>query len=337
MSVSGELVEGMFHPAMVGRVSCFMIIDPRLRTFVQRSAMQLYEPSTRHGAAWRFPGPMPVTIDRKSHSRLRADYMVTPKADGTRVLMLCLRYFIDGEQQKICALLHRDGTCHLIVLHTTGGFYEDGGSLFDGELVQLTDGTTNLFLFDCYAHRGATLAASALEARLAHVDALVRDTEPAAERLRLHAKAYTEFDAHALPEATGWLRGEHELPFRTDGVVFVHKSRLGRGYEQYKMKRDHTVDLVVVEDEDCLCLASADDNDDTWVVKQELRQPPAWVLPNTVVECSVHVCDDYACFTPLHARPDKPVPNSEYVVEKTVQTIRDNISLESLLRRPRLR
>ena len=62
------------------------------------------------------------------------------------------------------------------------------------------------------------------------------------------------------------------------------------------------------------------------------RRQPAQVLPD-LPECSVQV-DDVAgivAYVPLWPRPDKTTPNTERVIERTIATIRDGVTLRELV------
>jgi hypothetical protein len=265
--------------------------------------------------------------------------MLTPKADGMRVMLVFVRYFLENARQRLCVILHRDGTCQLLQLSVNAQVNDNGGSVFDAELVHLKDNqTVRLEIFDCYAYRGITVTSSPLERRLLIVQNFIKQTDQSSlENLKLSAKPYFPLSRASLDDGEAFMRNAHNLDFATDGVVLVHEGpmlKCGTSSEQFKLKYNHTADLIVVyDDEDELhYLASLDEGDDSYVTKQQLHDFPDGCVVNSIVECTINVGEDIVVFTPMHVRYDKHLPNSEHVIERTIQTIKDNITLGCLVK-----
>ena len=330
----------LFQKAQIGNVIVHNITDPRLVTFVQQSASQLVQPNARKHPSFRFPGPMPITVEHEHVTRIRyGGFMLTPKADGMRVMLVFLRYFLENSRQRLCVILHRDGTCQLLQLSLNVQLNDNGGSVFDAELVQLKDNlTVRLEIFDCYAYRGVTVTSSSLKRRLILVKQLIQQADQSsAENIHLSAKPYFSLSREHLDDGEAFMTNAHNLDFATDGVVLVHEGpmrKCGATSDQFKLKNNHTADLIVVyDDEDELYyLASLDESDDSYVTKQQLREFPEGSTVNSIVECEINVRDGIVVFTPIHVRYDKHLPNSEHVIERTIQTIKDNITLGSLVK-----
>lgn len=326
----------LFQENYIGCNVVHDVVDPRLNTFVQQSALQLVQPNARRSASFRFPGPMPITVERCHVNRIKAGgFAMTPKADGLRVLVLFLRYFIDDARQPLCVLLHRGGACQLIMQHTNLAVYDNGGSVFDAELVTLRDQqTVQLYLFDCYAYKGTCVTTATLDRRQNVISRLIDMTDSAHPNvIQMQLKPFVPFVKGHLADAQSFITNTHALPFPTDGVVLVSSgpiTKFGTSDEQFKLKAYHTVDLIIVDDEGDLYLASLDEADDSYVTKQELAQMPEGATINSVLECDVQIADGFASYTPRMIRIDKKLPNSEHVIERTLQTIRDNILLEEL-------
>ena len=265
--------------------------------------------------------------------------MLTPKADGIRVMLVFLRYFLENARQRLCVILHRDGTCQLLQLSVNVQLNDNGGSAFDAELVQLKDNqTVRIEVFDCYAYRGVTVTFSSLQRRLILVHNLIEHADQSSpEHIRLSAKPYFPLSRTTLDDGEAFMKNAHNLDFATDGVVLVHDgpmSKCGTTSDQFKLKYKHTADLIVVYDDedDSYYLASLDEGDDSYVTKQQLHEFPEACAVNSIVECGINVFDEIVVFTPIHVRFDKHLPNSEHVIERTIQTIRDNITLGSLVK-----
>ena len=232
----------MFQETRLGSARAYDVRDPRLVTFLQQSAWQLVTRRRGGGPGFRYPGPMPITVERRHVGTIRGNsYMMTPKADGVRAMLLFVQYYIDDARQQVCALVMRDGSCRLVTLHTHPHYYRDGGSAFDGELVTLRDGlTSRLEIFDCYAVRGTPVVDATLAHRLRQVDELVRATDGAPPgALPIAAKPYYPFDrAHAL-DASAFVSNAHQLAFNTDGIVLVPTGRMrhvGTSEDNFKLK-----------------------------------------------------------------------------------------------------
>lgn len=311
--------------------------------FIQQTAMQLNCSSrTCKRSVFRFPGTLPITVERRHVDKIcRESYSFTPKADGVRVLLVCLRYYIDGDWRLLCTALRRDGTCCLLRLELARECFEDGGSLFDCELVSLSSGWEALLLFDCYSYAGASMRKNTLQKRFHRCTTLCETAvESVEDSVRIRPKPYFKLDANHLDQAGSFLSNtNHFLEYATDGIVLVPTGKTdfhtGTDESQFKMKPRHTVDLCVVIDDDdntSLLLATWDPNDDTYVVRQTVHSDDVPnVALNQIVECDVELCNDIATFRVLKSRPDKTHPNTESVVERTLATIRDAVTVDQLV------
>lgn len=263
--------------------------------------------------------------------------MFTAKADGFRSLVLFLRYFLEGDKQNICVLLYRDGNCQLIQMAAPQTAYDNGGSAFDGELVLLRDRqTVRIELFDCYAYSGVTVTQSNLQKRLKLVQTLVsKCDQSAADRMRLDAKSFYPCTRNNVDTAEAFMNNAHQLDYATDGIIMVHPgamSKTGTNGDQFKLKSKHTIDLIIIKDDDdgMHYLATNDDNEDSYVVKQELETMPEGATVHSVIECDIHHTNDVTTYTPIRVRIDKTEPNTEHVLERTLKTIDDNITIGTL-------
>jgi hypothetical protein len=78
-----------------------------------------------------FPGPQPVSIERKDLSRIKRenDYWVCVKSDGLRFLLVFVR--IDDKDYSV--LINRKQDMYLLRMQTVGSAFD--GTVLDGELV----------------------------------------------------------------------------------------------------------------------------------------------------------------------------------------------------------
>ncbi len=332
----------MFQEEPLGFSKCHRILDTRLINFAQQSAMQLNDPSLKRYPSFRFPGGLPITPEECHVKTIRnGNYMFTAKADGFRVLLIFLMYYIDGDWRKLCVMISRDGSCHLLQISVPNDLNENGGSLFDGELVETTSGWNHILLFDCYSYRGSNLRSLNLNRRHARCEKLAQECDhQETDSLIITCKPYHKLEKSNLQAAFSFLENKHFLEYATDGIILVPAGRndcvFGRDDTQFKLKLDHTVDLILMqdtEDEDKpFYLASYDDTDDSYIIKQQVQPHEVENYDvNTIFECRVQTIDGIHTFTPLKTRPDKTHPNSETVVKRTLQTISDNIKVDTLM------
>jgi hypothetical protein len=332
----------MFVPGTLGKSSVLRILDTRLVTFIQQTAVQLSDPSLKRYPSFRFPGGLPVTLEERHVNTIRAGtYYFTAKADGFRVLVLFFMYYIEGEWRRMCATLQRDGSCHLVSISAPMDANENGGSLFDGEIVDLNTGVSAVILFDCYSYAGQNMRSLPLQRRFSRCETLAR-TIPHLETdsVRFRAKPYYKLCKKLIPDLTAFLHNKnHYLEYDTDGVVLVPQGRAdtvsGRDETQFKLKAHHTVDLIVIRDDEednTFYLATYDESDNSYVPKQQIKLEEYGAEENQVFECAVNiVASGVTTYTPIKQRYDKTHPNSELVVERTLKTIVDNVNPECLV------
>lgn len=332
----------MFQEEPLGFSKCHRILDTRLINFCQQSSMQLNDPSLKRYPSFRFPGGLPITPEQCHVNKIRnKNYMFTAKADGFRVLLLFLMYYIDGDWRRICVMISRDGSCHLLNVNVSSDLNDNGGSLFDGELVSTTSGWNQILLFDCYCYRGSNLRSLNLNRRYARCEKLAEECDhKESDSLIIKCKPYYNLETSNLETAISFLNNKHFLEYPTDGIILVPHGRNdcinGRDDAQFKLKLCHTVDLILIQDNDeddkPFYLASYDDTDDSYIVKQQLQTDEIKGHDvNTIFECEVKTIEDIHTFIPLHTRPDKTHPNSETVVKRTLRTISDNIQIQTLM------
>ena len=332
----------MFQEEPIGFSKCHRILDTRLINFAQQSAMQLNDPSLKRYPSFRFPGGLPITPEQCHMKMIKnSNYMFTAKADGFRVLLIFFMYYVDEDWRKLCVMISRDGSCHLLNLNVPRDLNDNGGSMFDGELVETSSGWNHILLFDCYCYRGINLRSLNLNRRHARCEKLAEDCDhKETDSLIITCKPYYKLEKSNLQTALSFLENKHFLDYTTDGIILVPTGRndcvSGRDDTQFKLKLDHTVDLILLQDtedeENPFYLASYDDTDDSYIIKQQVQPHQVENCDvNTIFECRVQTIDGFHTFTPLKTRPDKTHPNAETVVKRTLRTISDNIQVDTLM------
>lgn len=328
----------MFSESYVHNAKVYEIMDHRLRGFVQQTCMQLCDPEIKRFMNFKFPGPLPITIERKHVSSIKhSDFLFTPKADGVRALVIMFRYHIDNDWVKMTVLLYRDGTCQLVPgLHTTDEPCDHGGSVFDCELVNTESGVKAL-LFDCYSFSGVSYLKNSTTRRIAKCEHLVSSSYAAqpGDPITFEVKIFHKLSRENIHTFNSYMNGKHVLDYTVDGVVLVpnnrkHGSKLSHD-TQFKMKSSHTIDLIILEDGGDIYIAAYDDQDDSYVTKQQLDCIPLGGKANDIVECRMKLEQDLVLFEPFLLRPDKTHPNSDRVIELTINTVKDNIGINDII------
>ena len=327
----------------LGFSTCHRILDTRLCNFAQQTAMQLNDPTLKRYPSFRFPGGLPITVETRHVQTIkRGKYLFTAKADGVRVLVVFFMYYIDEDWQRLCVMIGRDGTCHLLMVEVPTELYDHGGSLFDAELVATGSGWYHILLFDCYSSAGTSLRSLPLTRRVARCQKLVQQqVRREVDSVIFAEKPYYDLSHENLDLAMAFLNNNnHYLDYATDGLILAPPGKndclYGKDETQFKLKLDHTVDLIVMHDDedDAMYFASYDESDDTYITKQQIDPETASGLSiNSIIECRIICTDGIHTFTPVKARPDKTHPNSETVLQKTIRTIEDNVDIASLMLR----
>lgn len=331
----------MFVKESVGYSRVFRVIDNRLITFIQQTAMQLSDPNLKRYPSFRFPGGLPVTVESRHVNTIRSNsYYFTAKANGFRVLLLFFMYYIDGNWERLCVTLQRNGSCHLISIDAPNDINQNGGTLFDAELVDTTSGWSSILLFDCYSYAGQNMRSLPLHRRFSRCETLAEKIpQKETDSFRVQAKPYMKLCKDNLETLNAFLfNSNHYLNYDTDGVVLVPHGRSdvvnGKDESQFKLKSIHTVDLILVRDDeepDTFFLATYDESDNSYVPKQHANKDELNMEENQIIECYIKNENGITKYIPIKTRYDKTHPNSESVVERTLKTIEDNIKPECLV------
>ena len=289
-----------------------------------------------HGRQWdrRFPFGDPVSADTGHVTLLKSrDYVVADKSDGVRAACILTSSVHEyGELAYHSVLMDRRGVLYGFSISTDAAFFEHG-TVLDGEIVQNRhNGQWMYVIFDAAVLAGCKL------------------TQPLLERLELcklftHASESKHVKLHVKPMFA--LRGlslealeEHmdALPYRTDGYILTPNADApaGPGTCEHiiKLKTCHTMDF---QHRDGM-LWFGDERELFPVTRLGLRFDVAQLhaIPNgAIVEMSPSVnTSDASASIFLHVlqvREDKTAPNAYTTITRTLRSVRDNVTLNSLL------
>ena len=238
-----------------------------------------------------FPGPHPVSIERKHLSLLRNEYVVCEKTDGVRHLLVCMMF----EGRKYAVFVNRKLDMVLAQL----AMPKD--TILDGEL----DGNTFL-IFDAVRVAGQDVRGLSYIDRLKHAEVATRGP-----RMSIKLQMKTMWPAHAAAEV--WERAKET---GSDGLIFTPVNepiRMETHETMFKWKpRDRiTVDFKVHQG--FLCI---------WDRAEGLvRVQRSEAKDGIIVEC------EYAgdSWVPVKVRTDKDMPNNRRTMMRTMVNIREDI------------
>ena len=260
-----------------------------------------------------FPGPQPVSIERKHFTCFQKPYFVCEKSDGVRHVLMAFMY----QGNKMCVLVNRALEVTLYPLSLPKISYE--GTILDGELVE------KLFLvYDAVLVSGINVANENLVSRLTQagkvVSAILRTVKDAfTVRMKtfFKLKDIEEFYEKYLPTLT----------YKTDGLVFTpvdEPVRSGTHETLFKWKpcEKNTVDFLVKRNGTKWCLYVQERG--TLYFQGDVRAAPEWITDGCIAECQL-VPGESLWWKPIGLRTDKVHPNNRRTLYNTLTNIRENI------------
>ena len=282
-----------------------------------------------------FPGPQPVSIERKHFEILKNEpYVVCEKTDGVRHALVCTTF----NGTPVAAFLNRALHVQPIKINIPTIHYN--GTVLDGELV---DG--NLFMiYDAMQVHGEILMKKNLLERLEFASKFVRKVKNDSIKIKLK-KFFVKDDIEELVN-----KHIPQLSYKTDGLVFTpvkDEVRIGTHETMFKWKpcNKNTIDFKVkksptVETPGCV------PGPPVWRLYIQERgklihesQIPLdrmsdykWIRENDIVECMYVTWENGPLWwKPLKKRSDKTFPNSRRTFYRTLVNIKENIQMKEFL------
>ena len=184
-----------------------------------------------------FPGPQPISIERKHFPLLRkSEYVVCEKTDGERHMMVALMY----EGKPKCFFVNRAFDMIEVKINLNKKAYQ--GTIIDGELYDNT-----LMVYDSVLVNGVLIAHQNLDERLAAAEEMMKFIiYMKSDKYRLKMKTF-----HMMKDFEVFM--DEYLPTvqqKMDGLVFtpVHEPiRIGTHETMFKWKpqEKNTVDFLM--------------------------------------------------------------------------------------------
>jgi hypothetical protein len=283
-----------------------------------------------------FPGPQPISIERKHFPVLRSsDYVVCEKTDGERHMMVALMY----EGKPKCFFVNRAFDMIEVKINLNKKAYE--GTILDGELYDNT-----LMVYDSVLVNGVLVAHQNLDERLAAAEEMMKFIiYMKSDKYRLKMKTF-----HMMRDFGVFM--DEYLPTvqqKIDGLVFTpvyEPIRLGTHETMFKWKplEKNTVDFLMkreptretpgckpgplawrlyVQEKGKLYFESE-------IPLNRISDEP-WFEDGAIVECRYVTWEAPMWWKPLKRRRDKTHPNNRRTFYRTIVNIKEDIQMKEFL------
>jgi hypothetical protein len=283
-----------------------------------------------------FPGPQPISIERKHFPILRsAEYVVCEKTDGERYMMVATTF----EGKPKCFFVNRAFNMIEVKINLNKKAYE--GTILDGELYENT-----LMVYDAVLVNGVLVAHSNLDQRLAAAEEMMKFIiYMKSDKYRLKMKTF-----HMMKDFEVFM--DEYLPTvqqKIDGLVFTPLNdpiRLGTHETMFKWKplEKNTVDFLMkkeptretpgfkpghlawrlyVQEKGKLYFESE-------IPLNRIDDEP-WFEDGAIVECRYMTWEEPMWWKPLKRRTDKTHPNNRRTFYRTIVNIKENIQMKEFL------
>jgi hypothetical protein len=248
----------------------------------------------------RFPGPQPISIERKHLSILKSEpYLVCEKNDGVRNM------FVSGLSDRFGIFINRK----FEMIQTTIPL--PSGTVLDGELMEDV-----YLIYDAVMIRGKNVMDCPLTERLT----LAKMVVPLATKGNVKVRVKPMLPLSRISEI--------QLGPKTDGLIFTpvfQPVRMGTHETCFKWKpRNHiTIDFLVRNGH--LCIQGAEEIKPLTRACSMGREPAEF--EGQIVECEYGV----AGWSIIKVRKDKDYPNNKRTYTRTLVNLRENIQLSEFI------
>ena len=265
-----------------------------------------------------FPGPQPISIERKHFQTLKnKDYVVCEKTDGVRHALVCTLF----KGKKVCALLNRNLEVTPVQLNFPNSASK--GTVLDGELIE-----GNRFLvYDGMSVSGENIMGLDFLKRIEKVGMFIKGImKTKKDRIKIKLKNFfVKDDTQELVK-----KYIPSLKYKTDGLIFTpifETVKLGTHESMFKWKpRDmNTIDFQLKWREDRWGLYIQDRG--VLIFQSQIQHIPGdeWLKEDNIVECQYMVDDQIPWWKPVGLRTDKNYPNNRRTFYRTLVNIKENI------------
>lgn len=262
-----------------------------------------------------FPGPLPVSIERKHFKILRDNkYMVCEKTDGVRMVMVCLE--VEGD--PVVVIINRALQMWRVNLRVPKKAYQ--GTLVDGEMIN-----NKLLVYDAVVINGENISQLDFLKRREYFSKFCKSiVKVATDTISVNSKKFEnlenieEYCTNEIPK----------LPHNSDGLIFTPVNspiQLGTHETMFKWKPiEHiTIDFQVKRQ-----------HNNTWglYIQEKGKLMYEAELPgyiplseDMIVECRYM---GESLWEPIQERTDKNYPNNRRTFYRTLVNIQENIGIK---------
>jgi len=274
-----------------------------------------------------FPAPQPISVERRHFGQLNSHpYVVSPKADGERFLLVVL-----GDRS---VLINR-------AFEETDIKFRFKKNAFEGTILDVEKIGNRILVFDAYQVNGEIIKDNGLDERLERANALVKSIlKTSKDPLKIEMKPV--FERNDIEQAM-----KTNFGYETDGLIFTPKdepARVGTHETMFKWKplEKNTVDFQVVPSTRMHdCRQEMIYGYDLYVQEHgkkicEARVPQDLVEPHwrpimdagkdhcLILECE-YIQGDVNFWRPIGIRRDKMMPNARRTFQRTLVNIEEDI------------
>ena len=284
-----------------------------------------------------FPGPQPISIERKHFPILKgAEYVVCEKTDGERHMMVALTY----EGKRKCLFVNRAFNMFEVPINLKKTAYD--GTILDGELYGDT-----LMVYDAVLVAGQPVWNKNLNERLEASRGLMKSIiYMKSDKWRLKCKMF-----HEMRNFEKFM--DEYLPTveqKIDGLVFTPVNepvRIGTHESMFKWKplEKNTVDFLMKR-EKSREVPGATNGPMAWrlyvqekgklyfesEIPQNRMEDEPWFEDGAIVECMYVTWEEPLWWKPLKRRTDKTHPNNRRTFYRTIVNIKENIQMKEFLK-----
>lgn len=272
-------------------------------------AVEFIQAAWQGAAAGRFPGPQPVSIERRHFCLLkRQPYLVSEKTDGVRHLLVSTP---DG----LAALVNRAFLVEPVKIRVPKD------TLLDGELVKTRTGKMLFVVYDAVRVKGENLMHAPLTERLEKARGVLKGIiKTAGAPFEIRVKTMWDLGS-PIPDL-------NSFEYETDGLVFTpieEPIRMGTHETMFKWKpRERiTIDFCLQNGHE---LFVQDRGEPYKEAELHTRNQRSDLPDGTIVECGY---GDLGWFVEK-TRTDKTHANNRRTYFRTLVNIRENIQLQDL-------
>ena len=274
-----------------------------------------------------FPAPQPISVERRHFGQLNSHpYVVSPKADGERFLLVAL-----GDRS---VLINR-------AFEETDIKFRFKKNAFEGTILDVEKIGNRILVFDAYQVNGEIIKDRGLDERLERATSLVKSVlKTSKDPLKIEMKPVFERDELEKAMKT-------DFGYETDGLIFTPKdepARVGTHETMFKWKplEKNTVDFQVVPSTRMHdCRQEMIYGYDLYVQEHgkkicEGRLPQDFVEPHwrpimdagkdhcLILECE-YIQGEVNFWRPIGIRRDKTMPNARRTFQRTLVNIDEDI------------